>query len=193
MLKTFVGDNAMGRTHFWVFLSIKTWRNFGRNFWAFWSSLDRSHRRKRGECSQNRRVSMKHHYGVCWQVRSLVWNIPAENVWNDGGTRTGCFTMTMRRRTPLCLCSDFWPLKTWLWSPTSLFTWFGPLQFLLVSENEIEAKRASFPGGHWNSGKIADRPTRDSKKSVPAVLPAVAETLDPLHILGRWLLILKGQ
>jgi hypothetical protein len=63
--------------------------------------------------------------------------------------------------------------------------WFDPLRFLLVSENEIEAKRASFPGCHRNSGIIADSPTRDTKMSVPAVLPAVAETLDPLHKLGR--------
>jgi hypothetical protein len=36
---------------------------------------------------------------------------PAENVRNDGGTRTGCFTMTMRRRTLLCLCGDFLAAK----------------------------------------------------------------------------------
>jgi hypothetical protein len=62
--------------------------------------------------------------------------------------------------------------------PPSLLAWFGPLRFFLVSENEIEA---SFAGCHWNSETIADCPTRDSKKSVPAVFPAVAETLDPLH------------
>jgi hypothetical protein len=59
------------------------------------------------------------------------------------------------------------------------------LRFLLVSGNEVEAKKALFPGCHWNSGTVADRPTRDSKKSVPEVLPAVAETLDPLHKLQR--------
>jgi hypothetical protein len=67
----------------------------------------------------------------------------------------------------------------------SLLTRFGPLRFLLISENEIEANRASFPGYHRNSGTIAERPTRDSEKSVPAVLSAVAEVLNPLHKLGR--------
>jgi len=32
---------------------------------------------------------------------------------------------------------------------------------------------------------IADWCTRDSKKTVPGVLPEVAETLDPLHKVGR--------
>jgi hypothetical protein len=68
-----------------------------------------------------------------------------------------------------------------------------PCDFFLVSENGIEAKRASFPGYHWNSGTTADRPTRDSKKSVPAVLPAVTETLDPLHELGRGILWRRQQ
>jgi hypothetical protein len=35
------------------------------------------------------------------------------------------------------------------------------------------------------SGTIADSPKRDSKMSVPAVITAVAETLDPFHKLGK--------
>jgi hypothetical protein len=38
----------------------------------------------------------------------------------------------------------------------------------------------SFPG-FLNSGTIADRPTHDSKMSVPGLLPAVAEVLDPFN------------
>jgi hypothetical protein len=57
----------------------------------------------------------QHHY---LEVRSIWGSKSTENVRNDGGTRTGCFTVTMRLRT--LLCSDFWPLKTWLWSPTLL-------------------------------------------------------------------------
>jgi hypothetical protein len=41
------------------------------------------------------------------------------------------------------------------------------------------------PGYSWYSGTIADCPTSDSKKSVLFMLPAVAETLDPLHKLWR--------
>jgi hypothetical protein len=33
----------------------------------------------------------------------------------------------MRRRTLLCLCSDFWPLKTWLQSTTILTCLIWPL------------------------------------------------------------------
>jgi hypothetical protein len=95
--------------------------------------------------------------------------------------------MTMRRRTLLFLCSDFWPLKTCLWSPPFLLAWLVPLWFLFVSENEIESKRETFPGSHWRLEIITDRPTWDSKNSVSAVLTAVTETLDPSHKLGRWI------
>jgi hypothetical protein len=57
-------------------------------------------------------------------------------------------TTTMRRRTLLCLCSGVWPLETWLWSPTLLTVLIQSLGTYFVSENEIEAKRASFPGCH---------------------------------------------
>jgi hypothetical protein len=63
------------------------------------------------------------------------------------------------------------------YGPPLLLAWFGPLWIFLVYVNEIESKRASFPGCHWNSGTITDRPMSSSKKLVPAVLPAVAETL----------------
>jgi hypothetical protein len=76
MVKAAFGDNAMEKTQiFWVVLSIQTWGKFDLRFWAFRSFLDRSHRRKREECSQNhQRRQTKHHYVDCWQVRPLVWN-----------------------------------------------------------------------------------------------------------------------
>jgi hypothetical protein len=88
---------------------------------------------------------------------------------------------------------EWWHNQNWFihhgcGPPTPLLAWFGPLWFLLVSENEIPAKRVSFPGCLWNSGTITDHPTSDSKMSVPAVLPAVAEMLDLVHKLGRGLL-----
>jgi hypothetical protein len=39
----------------------------------------------------------------------------------------------------------------------------------------------------WYLYTFADRPTRDAKILVPAVLPAVAETLDPLNVSGSGL------
>jgi hypothetical protein len=46
----------------------------------------------------------------------------------------------------------------------------------------------SVPERSLNSGAIADVLTENSKKSVPFVLPAVAEKLHPLHKLERGLL-----
>jgi hypothetical protein len=63
--------------------------------------------------------------------------------------------------------------------PISLTRLFGCSCLVLVSENEIEFMRASFPGCPCNSGAVADFPTRDSHKSVPPV----AEKLDTLLIL----------
>jgi hypothetical protein len=74
--------------------------------------------------------------------------------------------------------------KIWLWSPTLLtrLIWHPVIASCFRELNltyGIVVSRTS-----WHSG-VADRPTRDSKKSVSSVLPTVAETLDPLHKLGR--------
>jgi hypothetical protein len=130
-----------------------------------------------------RTVNQRYYQGFC-----DVWgSMPAENIWNDGRTRKGSFTMKMRRHTPLCLCSNFLPLKR-LWSSTLLtcLTW-PPYDFLHLGM-KLQLKRCSFPGRLWNSGTITDHPTRNSKTSVSAVHPAVTEKLDPLHKLRRGLL-----
>jgi hypothetical protein len=87
----------------------------------------------------------------------------------------------------------FFSAATFVWEehgygpPHSLLAYFGPLWFLLVSENEIAAK-----------GITTDCPTCNSKMSVPPVLPLGAEMLDPLHklrrgLLWRWQLITKAS
>jgi hypothetical protein len=70
MLKTAFGDSAMGKTQTSEWFSrLKRGEN---------SVEDSEHRR--GECSQNhQRRPTKHHYGDCWQVRPLVWNMPAHS------------------------------------------------------------------------------------------------------------------
>lgn len=70
-------------------------------------------------------------------------------------------------------------------SHSSLITLFGSLWFLLISRNETAFTKALFAGFHWNVWKTAERPTYDSKKSIPVVLPAVSEMLDPFHNLGK--------
>jgi hypothetical protein len=59
----------------------------------------------------------------------------------------------------------------------------APCDFFLFPRMKSKLKGCRFQDV---TEQIVDRrPTRDFKKSVPAVLPAVAETLDPLHKLGR--------
>jgi hypothetical protein len=50
--------------------------------------------------------------------------------------------------------------------------------------NEMRAVWASFPGCPRYLEKIADHPTCNSRKSVPVVLPALAEMLDLILTRG---------
>jgi hypothetical protein len=61
----------------------------------------------------------------------------------------------------------------------------APCDILLFPRMKSKLKGRCFQDVTEIQEQIADCPTRDPKKSVPAVLPAVAETLDPLHKLGR--------
>jgi hypothetical protein len=70
----------------------------------------------------------------------------------------GWYNMILCQCTQLCQQSYFWSLTTWLWDPTPLLAWIGPLRFLLVSNNEIAVTRTPFPGCTWNSGTITDHP-----------------------------------
>jgi len=72
--------------------------------------------------------------------------------------QAGWYTMTLCQCLQFCQHSYFWSLKTWLWDPTPLLAWIGPLRFLLVSKNEIAVTRAPFPGCTWNAGTITDHP-----------------------------------
>ena len=79
--------------------------------------------------------------------------------------------------------SNFWPLNI----RPSLSNLINRLIFI-ISANKVAHMKSFFQESPLNSEIITDSPTFSSKKSVPAVLPAVAETLDPLHILGTGLL-----
>ena len=72
--------------------------------------------------------------------------------------QAGWYTMTLCQCMQLCQHSYFWSLKTWLWDPTPLLAWIGPLRFLLVSKNKIAITRALFPGCTWNSRTITNHP-----------------------------------
>jgi hypothetical protein len=63
---------------------------------------------------------------------NVFGSMSALNVWNYAGAKTAWFTMTLHWSTLLCQCSSFCPLKTWLWSPPTLFAWLGPLWFLVL-------------------------------------------------------------
>jgi hypothetical protein len=61
----------------------------------------------------------------------------------------------------------------------------APCDFFLFPRMKSKLKGCRFQDVTEIQEQIVDRRTRDSKKSVLAVLPAAAETLDPLHKLGR--------
>jgi len=54
-------------------------------------------------------------------------------------------------------------------------------EIFLISKNKITVIRTSFSGHSCNSATIIDTQILNSKKSAPAVLPAVVQMLDPLH------------
>lgn len=72
--------------------------------------------------------------------------------------------------------SDARSERSWLWTWKTM-----PETHKMKSHNEITAMWASFPGCPRLSGKTADHPTCNSRKSAPVVLPAVAEMLDLIH------------
>jgi len=82
---------------------------------------------------------------------------------NKSGTTPSWFTMTMYQLTLVRQRSNFWPLWT-VTSHPSFLTWFGPLWFLLIFENET-----------------ANITTQNYNKTVPGML-------NPLHKLGDGLL-----
>jgi hypothetical protein len=80
----------------------------------------------------------------------------------------------------LVKCSNFWPLKTWY--PTILTRLIWPL--VISSCWEWNDNRVSFQGFLRNSGTITNRPTRNSKMSVPVVLKS--EEHNYLNIHRTW-------
>ena len=96
--------------------------------------------------------------GVTTRIFCNVWGCKsAEDVQNNGRTRTGWFNITLHWCTVLCQCSSFWLPKIWLCSPTLLTRL---ICLLVVSSfvNEIKATGSSFQGYIWNSGTVADHP-----------------------------------
>jgi hypothetical protein len=67
-----------------------------------------------------------------------------DNVWNGGGNRTGSLIMTVRRRTLLCHCSNFWPLKHDCGPPPSLLAWATLCDFILFPRMESQLKGYRF-------------------------------------------------
>jgi hypothetical protein len=119
--------------------------------------------------------------------RLIVCNMPANSMGrreHAADHRQVCLSCSPRETR-----WNFRLLKRGCDPPYSLRTWFGPLWFRLVSKNKSAVTTASFPGCLWTSQTIADSPTGHTKTSVPVVLPAVAQTLHPLHKLGIGLLL----
>jgi len=118
------------------------------------------------------------------QVLELRGSKSAHNVPNDSETKTGWFTVTMRRRTLLCQRASFWTLTRGCDSTRFLLERSGSLWFILVSENEIVTFMASIPGCTEYSRTMADCPTCDFKNSLSAVTAAVEKIPNRLHAFG---------
>jgi len=99
----------------------------------------------------------------------------AENVWNDGRTITGWFTVTCQH-TWLGECSNFWPLKICLWPPKlpAHLTW------PLVTSPCSPEWRCSYKDIQY-SVTVTDCTTHNSKMSVLAV----TGTMYLLHKLSK--------
>jgi hypothetical protein len=64
-----------------------------------------------------------------------IWGSKSnKNVQNDRRTKTSSFIMTAHWHTLLYQCCNFWPLKTWLWSPTLLIRLIWPLVASCIRE-----------------------------------------------------------
>jgi hypothetical protein len=67
-----------------------------------------------------------------------------QKVQNDGGTTTCSFNMTICWCTLLCRCSNFWPLKTRLWSPPALHAYLAHCAFFSFQRMKSQTKGCRF-------------------------------------------------
>jgi hypothetical protein len=121
MLKTAFGDNAMGRTQtFELFNPFKRRETFvedsehaGCPSTGYTDENVENIRKIVNEDRQNTIAEIAGRLGLSY---GTCQRIVTEN-------------LNMRRISGahLCLCSDFWPLKTWLWPPTLLIFPIWPL------------------------------------------------------------------
>ena len=118
----------------------------------------------------------------------IVWGSTCiEYVQNNGGTRSVWYTMTLCWHT-CCGSAAISAVENRVLVPWhSLLAWFGWLWFVLVSKNEIPAMSLLLWVCPWNSRRVADHLTCDSKNLVPVVFRSVAETFNLLHELRKGL------
>jgi len=108
-----------------------------------------------------------------------VWgSTRIEYVQNSGGTRSGWYTMTLCWHTccasAAILAAEDRVLVRW----HSLLDWYDWLWFVLISKNEISAMSLLLWVCPWNSRRVADHLTCDSKNLVPLVFRSMAETFN---------------
>ena len=115
---------------------------------------------------------------ICWPKPKN--ELAHHKCLNDGRTRTGYFITHDKMQVHTGSSVHY---KHCCGFSASLHACFHSLWFL-VSQNENEHLRALFLGLTWNSGAITDGPTWNTWSQFWLVLPAVVETLDPLHELG---------
>jgi hypothetical protein len=151
-------------TNFWVVFSIQ----LQLRPWGFRLSPDRLRRSRHGECSQNfQSRPQEYHFRDHWQVRPFVWNMPV----NSTGLHAVDLYEVCLSCSPTIRSSDECLLALNYWMESKTTAW-GPLQFLLVSNNQITTMWVSFPGHTRHLGISAYHATCNYEKLIPVVFPA---------------------
>jgi hypothetical protein len=88
------------------------------------------------------RLSMRSSTATSWGGFGRTWGGSGQA---NGARTTGCSITTMHPRTPLWLCSTFWPPKTWWSSPTPPYSPdLAPCDFFLFPKIKIKLKGRRF-------------------------------------------------
>jgi hypothetical protein len=121
MLKTAFGDNTMGRTQtFEWFSRFKCWSNT-KNMLVIFSGCEGIVHQEFVPPGQT--VNQHYYLEVLKRLREQVRRKHPERWGNQDWLLHHDNVLAQL----LCLCRDFWPLKTWLWPPTFLTRLIWPL------------------------------------------------------------------
>jgi hypothetical protein len=118
------------------------WKTMWSQCWSAFSKFTRLSIRN---SSLQVRPSMRSSTATSWGGLGRTWDGSGQT---NGARTTGCSITTMRPRTPLLLCSNIWPRKTWRSSRTlprpSYSPDLAPCDFFLFPKMKIKLKGRIF-------------------------------------------------